>query len=263
MAGVILRGSPYNDPYTQNYGNTHLDIEQRAADDDKRAAGYEYDPVTKQWVRSPTAQGTRQADYLKAVIGGIPGSGSSLPGGLGGTGSGGGSLSGLYSASGVAPGAQVPGIGPIDNTAANTAAFTQAKDQAGKIGRSSLESLRGLLGETGQLGGGAEASATRQLVQDAAGGLRNVRNEQAITGSNQALDIAKTNQAAGITQRGQDINAQEAAARLALEQNQLAWQRYQSMLAMALTGLTNVNTPTAEVGVKNSSSSGGTNTSLY
>lgn len=124
-------------------------------------------------------------------------------------------------------------IAPIDMRAANAAAFSQAKNTAGRLGRASLDSLRGELGATGMLGGGAEVQGVRDIVDSNAGLLGNVANERAMYEANQAGDIAKTNYQGGltqnlanyqggITQRGQDIAAQEAQARLAQEQAALA-----------------------------------------
>ena len=145
--------------------------------------------------------------------GGMPqtGGGYLAPGGGGGGGT----------IGGVAP------VGPIDTTAADEASFARAKDVAGQTGRASLESLRGLMGETGQLGGGAETQATRDIVESAAGQVGDVNREQAIQRSERGFQTALANQQSGLTQRGQDINAQEAQARLALAQTQLQFQQAQ------------------------------------
>lgn len=126
-------------------------------------------------------------------------------------------------------------IAPIDTRAADDARFARARDQAGMTGRASLNSLRGLLGETGQLGGGAEAAATRDIVQRAAGQMGEVGRSQAIQGSERNFQTALANQQAALTRRGQDIGAQEAQARLALAQTQLQSQRSLEMLRMALS----------------------------
>ena len=136
---------------------------------------------------------------------------------------------------GITPGSTIPSIGPIDTTAADEASFARAKDVAGQTGRASLDSLRGLLGETGQLGGGAETQATRDVVEHAAGQTGEVNREQAIQRSERAMQTALANQQAGITQRGQDIAAKEAQARLALAQTQLQSQRSLELLRLALT----------------------------
>lgn len=164
---------------------------------------------------------------------------SSLSGaaGLGGSGTGGvAGTPGGAGTPGVGSTGYVGGIAPIDNTNAQSAAFGAAKDTAGQLGRSSLDSLRSLLGETGQLGGGAEVQGTRDIVENAAGLLGQTSRDQATLQANQALDIAKTNQGSAITQRGQDIQSQEAAAQLALSQAQLQAENSLNMLKLALGG---------------------------
>lgn len=216
---------------------------------------YWKDPNTLAMIPDPaigTAAGATQNAYTTAATPGLAG----LINGTGGTSSasgGGGSLSPLTSLSSAAGlgGSGTAGVGgvvgsgttasagaiaPIDNTAANSAAFGAAKDTAGQLGRSSLDSLRSLLGETGQLGGGTESQGTRDIVENAAGQLGQVSRDQATTQSGQALDIAKTNQGSAVTQRGQDIQAQEAAAQLQLAQQEFLSNQSLNALKLALSG---------------------------
>lgn len=222
MAGVSLGPTPWWQ-LPQGGGRSG----QQTLDNLVKSApsGYEYDPVKMAYVRTPTSAGERVNQFQSAAMG------NSLSGLMGAAGintgtaaqtSGGGVMAG---GSGIAPGSQVPGVGPIDTSAEDSAIFGRAKDTAGKSARSSIESLRGLLGETGQLGGGAEAQATREIGETALGQVLDVNRTQAINNSQRAFDTARTNQAAAITQRGQDIAAQEAAARLAQEQAQLEFQK--------------------------------------
>ena len=94
--------------------------------------------------------------------------------------------------------------------AARSAAFARAKEQTGRIGRSSLTGLREALASRNMLGGGAEAVGTGQIVGGAEGALNEFTREQMIN------DFAAAQQAAGqeysgaITQRGQDLSAQQA-----------------------------------------------------
>ena len=94
--------------------------------------------------------------------------------------------------------------------AARAAAFARAKEQTGRIGRSSLTGLREALASRNMLGGGAEAVGTGQIVGGAEGALNEFTREQMIN------DFAAAQQAAGqeysgaITQRGQDLSAQQA-----------------------------------------------------
>lgn len=257
-AGIILGGFG-SAPNPNNRDTSHWGMQGSAEDAQKRAAGYEWDPVQMEWVRPPSTQGTRQGDYLSSFLqsAGLGGFGGTGTGGTG-TGAGGGALGGLQAAVSGGPvgtGSPVGGIGPIDNSAANAAAFSRAKDTVGKTGRASIDALRGELGATGQLGGGAEVAGVRDAILSGQGQLSDVARSQAINDSGQALDIAKTNQSAAITQRGQDISAQEANARLALEQAQLAWQRQMQALSLAFSGMPNVN-GSGSIGISRSSSSG-------
>lgn len=182
-----------------------------------------------------TAAGTFTKNYLgtaspalsgiQSLFGGS-GSGSGVSGGAGGVATGGG-------ASPVAGGPDVAPLEVPDMTAANTAAYAKAKDQVGASSRAALTSLRDELGATGALGGGAEVEGTKQAVMDAAGELGDVSRGQAESQANLAADTAKTNYLGRLTMRGQDIQAQEAQARLALEQRQ----QYMQMLQTALAGI--------------------------
>ena len=212
-------GTPETNPLSRFYG--------------KPPEGYTYNTVTKQYERTPASAGGRVNEFMKAA--GFGGSG----GAGGGAGGGGTSFAGVggVGGGGVAGGNIAAGldIAPIDTTAADDAIFARAKDTAGQTGRASLESLRGLLGETGQLGGGAETQAVRDIVQSAAGQTGEVSRERAIQGSERGFQTALANQQTRLTQRGQDIAAQEAQARLALAQTQLQSQRSLELLRLALS----------------------------
>lgn len=211
-------------------------------------AGYTYDPVQMAYVHSPTQAGQAANQFTTAAMGGGGGTNplsslsSSMGGlqaaaGIGGSGGGATAMTGggvTANGAGINPGSAVPGIKPIDNTAANNAAFGAAKDTAGRTARASLDSLRGILGETGQLGSGAEVQGSKNVVENAAGLVGDVNRQNAVTNSNQALEIAKANQSSGLTQRGQDIAAMEAKARLAQEQAALQSNQQLQMLQMAL-----------------------------
>lgn len=192
--------------------------------------GYYYDPVRDSMLKSPTAQGEAVSQFSKAAMGGLMGAmggNMSLTGGAGGGGTGG--SGGGYDT--------LAGVADVDTSAANSAAFARAKDVAGKNARAEIESLRGVLGETGQLGGGAEAAATRGIIEDAAGQVGQVSREQAIQAAQQAQQNAIINYQGGITQRGQNIQHEEAMARLAQEANQAAWQRQMQLISAAMSGL--------------------------
>jgi hypothetical protein len=227
--------------------------------------GYEYDPIKMGYVRTPASQGGAVNAYntaanpaLAGLFSSLSGGASAAGGGLFGSGSagvsgsatGGGSSVGTngFGTSGVSGGGRLPTLQLPDQTAASNAAFATAKDRVGKIGRASLDSLRGELGATGNLGGGAEGQLTRDIIQGGAGELGQVSRDQAVKEANLSADFAKTNFAGGITQRGQDVSASEAQARLAQEARladaSLAFQKQQAassqqlqMLQLALSGL--------------------------
>ena len=96
-------------------------------------------------------------------------------------------------------------IGPIDMTAANAAAFGRAKDQVGQTTSGALTGLRSVLASRGMLGSGAESRGTVSAITKGMGELGDVSRANAINDVNVNLDVAKTNQASDIAQRGQDI----------------------------------------------------------
>jgi hypothetical protein len=166
--------------------------------------------------------------------GGAGGAGGSGGGGFLPQGGGGTSMPGPinYSTTSDTP-ARIAGVDAPDMTQANAQIFGRAKDQAGQMGRASLQSLRDELGATGMLGSGSETQGVRDIASRGMGELGEVNRSNAINESQQKADFAKMKYQGDITQRGQDIAAQEAAARIAL-QRELARQQ---LLQQALAGL--------------------------
>ena len=226
--------------------------------------GYDWDSVKGEYVRTPTAQGqavnqfnTAANPALAGLLAGIGGGGSASGGGMFGMGSasgssGGGSAASMgsnaYGTSGISGGGRLPTLQMPDQSASSAASFATAKDRVGKTSRASLDALRGELGASGMLGGGAEGQLTRDVIQSGAGELGQVSRDQAVKETDLAGDFAKTNYAGGITQRGQDVSAAEAQARLAQEARlsdaNLAFQKQSAaanqqmqMLQLALSGL--------------------------
>ena len=163
------------------------------------------------------------------------------------TGSAGASGSAASGTGGAAPNIAAPTM--PDPTAANAATFANAKNQVGQTSRASLDALNGELGSQGMLGGGAAVQGARDVVNAGQTELGNVTNQQAITNAQTANQFAQTAYQGAITQRGQDIQQQEAASNLALQQNNAAFQQsylrqqqLQNMLQMALSG---INSPSA------------------
>lgn len=228
-------------------------------------AGYTWDPVKQEYVHSPTQQGQAVNDYTKAanpaLAGLLSGIGTGAAAQFGGGASSGSAASAFGGGGSAAPsgapggggggvtgGGRLPSLSLPDQSAGTAAAYATAKDQVGKAGRASLDSLRGELGASGMLGGGAEGQLTRDVIQGSEGQLGQVSRDQASKGADLSADFAKTNYAGGITQRGQDVSSQEAQARLAQEARladaQLSFQKQNAasqqqlqMLQLALSGL--------------------------
>lgn len=211
-------------------------------------AGYEWDPVQRKYNRTPTALGQATNQFNTAANPALAGLMGSLTGQLGGTGSGGGVGAGLSGGGvgggvggpgggGVGGGSYVPQLSLPNQQAAAEAAFASSKDQAGKIARSGLDSFRGELGATGNLGGGAEVQGVRDIIQSGQGLMGQANRDITMKQADQAADFAKTGYQGSITQRGQDINAQEAQARLAQEARQAESQKQLQLLTLALSGL--------------------------
>lgn len=221
--------------------------------------GYTWDPVKQDYVHSPKQQGQAVNDYTSAANPALAGLMKSLTSGVSG-GLGGGSASatgsasfangagGGYGGSGMPGGSHLPTLQLPDQSAGTDAAYATAKDKVGKTSRAALDSLRGELGASGMLGGGAEGQLTRDVIQSGAGELGQVSRDQAMKGADLSADFAKTNYTGGITQRGQDVNMSEAQARLAQEARladaQLAFQKQNAaaqqqmqMMELAMSGL--------------------------
>lgn len=117
-------------------------------------------------------------------------------------------LQGLQSASGLPPRGASSQI-PFNEEAARNAAFARAKDRAGQTARASLNALRETLGP-GALGGAREAQRTAEVLGGAAGDLGEFEREQLLQDLERAGQISNRERAAGLTERGQDIEAQRA-----------------------------------------------------
>lgn len=124
--------------------------------------------------------------------------------------------------SGGGVGGGIPGITPVDTTAAQSAAFAHAKDQVGQVGQGALTGLRSSLGSRGMLGSGAESKGVASVANRGQGQLGDVARSQAVDSSALAERTATTNYNGGISQRGQDITTRgqdlsATAAQRALE----------------------------------------------
>lgn len=228
-------------------------------------SGYTYDPVKMDYVHSPTQQGQAAHEYSSAANpalegllagmrggGGYGGAGGGFAGAAGGAfGGGAGGTTTPTGGGGTGGGsslAHVANVALPDSSASIAASMAGAKDRAGNLSRASLDALRGELGATGNLGSGAEVQGTKDIIQSGAGLIGQASRDAANKQADTAADFAKTRYGGEITQRGQDVSAQEAQARLAqearLSEATLAFQKQQAaanqqmqMLQLALSGL--------------------------
>lgn len=103
-------------------------------------------------------------------------------------------------------------IAPVDFTAANSAAFATAKDQAARTASASMTGLQQALSERGMGGAGYEAGQIGQTLSREANTIGEAGRAQAQHEADLKARAAETNLAAEVTQRGQTMSAQQAKA---------------------------------------------------
>jgi hypothetical protein len=113
-------------------------------------------------------------------------------------------------------------IGAPDMAAAQAAQFARAKDQAGEVARSALAGLRSQLGGRNLLGSGAELRGMANVANRGVAQLGELSRDQAIQGSEANQQAALANFQGQITQRGQDIGAQQWVNQFNAQQQQAA-----------------------------------------
>ena len=121
----------------------------------------------------------------------------------------------LGALSGMIGGAGQPwiqhGLGPEgQENAARAAAFARAKEQAGNTANAALASLKGLYEQSGTMGSTMEAAKAGQIIGGAGAGVNEFTREQLMADLARAADIADMQYQGGITQRGQNLGAQQA-----------------------------------------------------
>lgn len=221
--------------------------------------GQVYQPYTPAWYQAMRnyntsasgAAGQAAGAYTQGAISQIPSLNGLLTGGAntvgslgGGTGTGStaggtgtsGGIIGTGTGASTGSGAGGNYVAPIqipDQSQAIAAQFGAAKDTVGQNARAALDSLRGEMGATGQLGGGAEATGTQNVITSGEGQLGDVARNAATTQAQLGTQVAGQNAQLGVTQRGQDVQAQQAQAQLALENRQQLF----SLLGLAMKGL--------------------------
>jgi hypothetical protein len=88
---------------------------------------------------------------------------------------------------------------------ARAAAFSRAKDQAGRIARSSLTAIAEQMADRGVTGGGMQALREAGAISGAGAELQDLTRDQMIADVNREADIADMDYQGKITQRGQDL----------------------------------------------------------
>lgn len=115
----------------------------------------------------------------------------------------------FMSATGGVAGGSAPTVAPPNVQGnegdARANAFRMAKDQAGKIARSSLTSIAENMASRGISGSGIEALRSAGAVQGADQPLQNLTSQQLTADTNRAADISDMSYTGAITQRGQDL----------------------------------------------------------
>lgn len=132
--------------------------------------------------------------------------------------------------------------GVPDASAAQNAAFGSAKAKAGSLGRSAVNSLRADLAERGIMGGGTEARGLTDRLAAATNPLSDLNVAQ----QNEKLGIIQHNQDLGanqaatefqgnVSQRGQNIQNDQASAARSQQANQFNASRAQQASKFAAT----------------------------
>ena len=175
-------------------------------------SGYKYDPVQQKYVRTAQSVGSDFSALMQGMNGATGTAGTDDFG------------PDTPVTPPPAPAAVAPMVMP-DMSAANAAGFAQAKDSVGEQMRGALTGLSGAMAGRGLAGSGFEGAGASQIVQQGQGQLGDVSRQQAVTNANLAQQAATTNYQGALTGRAQDIGEQEAS------QNSLVSQRGQTMQA--------------------------------
>ena len=119
-------------------------------------------------------------------------------------------LQGLFTSQGGAGATVQYGQGGPDETAARNAAFARAKEQAGSTARSALMSLQNTVDDRGMTGSSVEAGLTGGAIGGAANQVGDFTREQLMQDLARSKQVADTVYQGRITQRGQDMNKNQA-----------------------------------------------------
>lgn len=101
-----------------------------------------------------------------------------------------------------------PNLTGVNEQAARDAAFARAKEQAGSTALASVNALKDIMAGAGKMGSSLESQGIAGVVGGGAHDLNNFTRDQLMLDLNRAADIGDQQYQGGITQRGQDIAAQ-------------------------------------------------------
>lgn len=107
------------------------------------------------------------------------------------------------------PPVSYPGGGGNEE-AARSAAFARAKEQAGQNALAGLRTVQENVADRGLMDSSYEANLTGNVISGASGQVNDFTREQLIQDLNRAAQISDTTYQGNITQRGQDLQRQQA-----------------------------------------------------
>lgn len=119
-------------------------------------------------------------------------------------------LAALSSLSGSAPAHVSSGSVPFDEEGARNVAFARAKDTAGQTALSSLKALQDVVDSRGLNGSTIESGDTARILGQAGGSIGSATRDQLLADLTRASQISDRNYQGDISQRGQDIAAQQS-----------------------------------------------------
>jgi hypothetical protein len=188
-------------------------------------SGYQYDPIKMGYSRTPESIGTDAGTAVAAFNKIVPPYGGNSSSSASGSGSGS-QFPTIQYPGGGGPGAPGGGGGVSaprealnipDTSAASAAAFARAKDKVGQTTQGAITGLRSSLGGRGMLGSGAETHGVTHAFTQGQGQLGEVARSQAMSDADLAERQSELSYTGGISQRGQDLASQQAAAALAAQ----------------------------------------------
>jgi len=112
--------------------------------------------------------------------------------------------------------ARVPGIQNADRSAAENAAFARAKDRTALVTQGLLKSIRNNSARRGISGSPLALSGENDVMAQGAGALGEVVRDQTLEGLRREEHVADTNYSGDLSQRGQDVSAENSRQQMIL-----------------------------------------------